>query len=1426
MSLSSVEFEIVRKCYLYHKDSLMPGGGTLGFTGDPNTATSTGIENVLYYAPGGTSYCDKGTVPYTFWDKAGDGAGGIWVLRGSGVGGGGVGTVSDKISGTEGFNLTVGSLCYLDSTTGLWELADYTSTVTAVGLLGFKVAGGLFQISGSIQIGGLVKGATYYIGVAGTISATPPITNGYVNRIVGFANSGTEFIVSIEQDYYVVGEGEGSTIVGTTLESTAIAGEDISKGDCVVVGLDGRGYKAVCTDELRISGLLGISKTDSLSDSTVTIQYGGPYPKVTLSATKYYVSDVPGQITNLETQISGTFSRVLGYGNGDTFNISPDENYYEIGDLSGGSTGSYSNIVTGTEGTLLSDGDLCYLHSDGKWYKATNVNEDACSGLLGIRVDANTFQISGTFQTSNLTSGSVYYVGTNGYITDNVPEVEGSISRVIGYASSSTELVIDIDQTYFVVAGIDLGTSDTPSTTHSFLDFIDNAVIPHSTIIDATNIQDLSAYFAQAINESHGTLELPPNGNILIKSGISISGSDLIVECNNCVLDLQPNTIDFPYLDQVIMLSLSPQPSVLINFNNSSRVIFNNLVINLNADKLCSKYTRAPFFHAFKNYICNNVVFNNLTLRNVGSVKHAHLLINSWNCAVNGVQIEGITDYYQSISEVTYSGAGNASSRVDALTIKGRQDPRQVLSCFYAHVWYRVQITSSTRFKVIRLQAKGMRYINGSVTVAFYDTFNEVIADNVLISSYVNSPFIFDERLSTGVAENEWMKSWTVFSIVTAGLPEIQFNSASGHTTGDYWDFMWFDSRVMPLYCAGTAGPISYTNIKSIPSTMYNNDTVMHTALWLSGASHVSIDGAYLIGGAIGGYGAKWCSIDNCHVFNTSEYTIEFLGSFSSVTRSSFNNGGLGGMLLNIDSNFSEESDTYTVDKCIFKDSFKLASYVLDTVRDSMSIVGSITVGGDLSNVGAISVDNCSFIEDENSLVPVAIGGSDSLTGTTLLHIGSNTTTSNLQLVNDKIKPTVYIDYPKIPQVSGTLKSTDTITVTRNGSWSNNVLTGGTSERASISQIRGAMFDTKFVNAKEYGLGDNPNTDTASMIAAINAANALNAQYVDATLYVPPGSYSIAHGQLPVIQTNFLAGNCIFTSYGVAADYSPMFTVAAARRLEIVIGHLNGYRTNTTQTWYEGTPHGIGIWFPGMVNGSSLDVGHRLDIEKISGFQRGISLDGTVGNKYPGHVRMVVKEIMLCDEGVYLASGGIGGSEYNEANRLTVHYSVANKIHIHFKNSLDNIATMMQSNVFEIFAELHATFSQDEVLIKLDGRQIENNFFTIGGTWDLQSPVNSKVIWTVNGARNNVFSVKALNLSQILCDSPNIINNRDDAGLGSYATTYGRSELYHTAAPTTSYWRAGDKVWNCNPTAGGFLGWVCTTSGTPGTWKTFGAISA
>jgi hypothetical protein len=44
--------------------------------------------------------------------------------------------------------------------------------------------------------------------------------------------------------------------------------------------------------------------------------------------------------------------------------------------------------------------------------------------------------------------------------------------------------------------------------------------------------------------------------------------------------------------------------------------------------------------------------------------------------------------------------------------------------------------------------------------------------------------------------------------------------------------------------------------------------------------------------------------------------------------------------------------------------------------------------------------------------------------------------------------------------------------------------------------------------------------------------------------------------------------------------------------------------------------------------------------------------------------------------------------------------------------------------------------------------------------------------------------------------------------------------------PTTGNFNKGDLLYNTNPQAGGWVGWICIEGGTPGSWKAFGAIQA
>lgn len=93
----------------------------------------------------------------------------------------------------------------------------------------------------------------------------------------------------------------------------------------------------------------------------------------------------------------------------------------------------------------------------------------------------------------------------------------------------------------------------------------------------------------------------------------------------------------------------------------------------------------------------------------------------------------------------------------------------------------------------------------------------------------------------------------------------------------------------------------------------------------------------------------------------------------------------------------------------------------------------------------------------------------------------------------------------------------------------------------------------------------------------------------------------------------------------------------------------------------------------------------------------------------------------------------------------------------------------------------------------------------ISGNYCFESPVGK----IVSAPRQGVVAFSNYNQSGAMIDYQNLV-------------AIGRA----SAAPTTGTYAAGSIVYNSSPSAGGTVGWVCVTSGTPGTWKTFGTIAS
>jgi hypothetical protein len=104
---------------------------------------------------------------------------------------------------------------------------------------------------------------------------------------------------------------------------------------------------------------------------------------------------------------------------------------------------------------------------------------------------------------------------------------------------------------------------------------------------------------------------------------------------------------------------------------------------------------------------------------------------------------------------------------------------------------------------------------------------------------------------------------------------------------------------------------------------------------------------------------------------------------------------------------------------------------------------------------------------------------------------------------------------------------------------------------------------------------------------------------------------------------------------------------------------------------------------------------------------------------------------------------------------------------------------------------------------------IDNVIFDVGGSTKLDSFIKES-----GSASNNIIG------------KHNIYIGTVGQNVKLLTTSGSKGEDYGTAAPTSGTWPTGFIRWNTNPTAGGYMGWVCVSGGTPGTWKGFGAIQA
>jgi Pectate lyase superfamily protein len=136
--------------------------------------------------------------------------------------------------------------------------------------------------------------------------------------------------------------------------------------------------------------------------------------------------------------------------------------------------------------------------------------------------------------------------------------------------------------------------------------------------------------------------------------------------------------------------------------------------------------------------------------------------------------------------------------------------------------------------------------------------------------------------------------------------------------------------------------------------------------------------------------------------------------------------------------------------------------------------------------------------------------------------------------------------------------------------------------------------------------------------------------------------------------------------------------------------------------------------------------------------------------------------------------------------------------------------------IFRLNAGLNLWFSRGIRIKKTNW----TTYTILGNTLDQTSPVQTALNFIIN---NNSTKFRIANFQILAFDSLQELMEYSQSL--QFRINKASSVSYRSGVPTSGTWSKGDLIYNTNPTAGGYVGWICTVSGTPGTWKGFGLIA-
>lgn len=225
----------------------------------------------------------------------------------------------------------------------------------------------------------------------------------------------------------------------------------------------------------------------------------------------------------------------------------------------------------------------------------------------------------------------------------------------------------------------------------------------------------------------------------------------------------------------------------------------------------------------------------------------------------------------------------------------------------------------------------------------------------------------------------------------------------------------------------------------------------------------------------------------------------------------------------------------------------------------------------------------------------------------------------------------------------------------------------------------------------------------------------------------------------------------------------------------------------------------VGIYIGNSYNNNSENI--QINNSKIKNVTKGNGIQILSANS---------KDILINNNEIYNCNYGVRTTTTSSLGNINV---IGNNIHDCTNNGVNinqNTKIQVKNNYIENVAM--GIFCNDGANGSIIGNVVHSSGYAIRLNGD-----NTSFYVADNNIYQN-FYMPDSNLKN------KVINNNVE-GL-TYEAKYVKKVKYQTSIPVSGSHLIGDVIYNTTPTAGGYIGWVCTSSGTPGTWKGFGLIES